>query len=81
MIMSAKAREVRSKKRQALHKELDVWLQREKDTEVWPGLSVQERAKKAEFVQQEQAKLRKALRTLDWGFTRQRAWSQGKLNY
>ena len=81
MIMSAKAREARSKLRQALHEKLNVWLLREKDTEVWPGLSVQERAKKAEFVQQEQAKLRKALRALDRGFSRQRAWSQGKLNY
>jgi hypothetical protein len=33
------------------------------------------------FIRQEQAKLRKALRALDRGFGRQRAWSQGKLLY
>jgi hypothetical protein len=81
MLMTAKARESRSKQRQALCKELGVWLQREKDAEVWPGLSAQERAEKLSFCRQEQAKLRKALRALDRGFTRQRAWNQGKLLY
>ena len=81
MQLYAKDREYRSKRRQALCKELDVWLQREKDMEVAFDLSAEVRKEKAQFVRQEQAKLRKALRALDRGFGRQRAWSQGKLNY
>ena len=81
MHLSAKERASRSKRRQALCKELGVWVQREKDAEVWPGLSAQERTEKISFCRQEQAKLQKALRGLDRGFRRQRAWSQGKLNY
>ena len=81
MKLSAKERESRSKRRQALCKELGVWLQREKDMEVAFDLSVEARIEKVQFVRQEQAKLRKALRALDRGFGRQRAWSQGKLLY
>ena len=81
MRLSAKERESHSKRRQTLCKELDVWLQREKDMEVAFDLSAEVRTKKAQFVRQEQAKLRKALRALDRGFGRQRAWSQGKLLY
>jgi hypothetical protein len=36
---------------------------------------------KLEFIRQEQAKLRKKLASLDRGFGKQRAWSQGKLIY
>ena len=81
MIQSAKARDSRSKKRQALCKELGVWDQREKDMEVAVTLGVPGVPEKVKFIRQEQAKLRKALRALDRGFTRQRAWSQGKLLY
>ena len=81
MLMSAKARAHRSKLRQALNLELNIWVQREKDAEVWPGLSAEVRAEKTTFCRQEQAKLRKALRSLDRGFGKQRAWSQGKLLY
>ena len=81
MRLSVKERESRSKRRQVLCKELDVWLQREKDMEVAFDLSTEARKEKAQFVRQEQAKLRKALRALDRGFGRQRAWSQGKLLY
>ena len=81
MLISAKARAHRSKLRQALNLELNVWLQREKDMEVAHNLSAEVRAEKTVFVRQEQAKLRKALRALDRGFGRQRAWSQGKLQY
>ena len=81
MLMSASARAHRSKLRQALNKELDVWVQRERDMEVAHNLSAEIRAEKVVFIRQEQAKLRKALRALDRGFGRQRAWSQGKLLY
>ena len=81
MLMSASARAHRSKLRQALNLELNVWLQREKDMEVALALSAEVRAEKTVFVRQEQAKLRKALRALDRGFGKQRAWSQGKLLY
>ena len=64
-----------------MNEELHVWLQREKDMEVAFDLSVEERKVKTQFVRQEQAKLQKALRFLDRGFGRQRAWSQGKLLY
>jgi hypothetical protein len=79
--MSASARASRSKLRQALNLELNVWLQREKDMEVAHDLSAEVRAEKTVFVRQEQEKLRKALRSLDRGFGKQRAWSQGKLIY
>jgi hypothetical protein len=49
--------------------------------EVAHDLSAETRAEKVVFIRQEQAKLRKALRALDRGFGRQRAWSQGKLLY
>ena len=81
MLMSAKARAHRSKLRQALNLELNVWLQREKDMEVAYDLPPEVRTDKTKFIRQEQAKLRKALRALDRGFGRQRAWSQGKLLY
>ena len=79
--MSASARAHRSKQRQALNLELNVWLQREKDMEVALALGKEGVPEKVVFIRQEQAKLRKALRALDRGFTRQRAWSQGKLLY
>jgi hypothetical protein len=49
--------------------------------EVAHDLSAEVRAEKVVFIRQEQAKLRKALRALDRGFGRQRAWNQGKLLY
>jgi hypothetical protein len=79
--MSASARAHRSKLRQALNLELNVWLQREKDMEVALALGKEGVPEKVVFIRQEQAKLRKALRALDRGFGRQRAWSQGKLLY
>jgi hypothetical protein len=81
MLISAKARAHRSKLRQALNLELNVWLQREKDMEVALALGKEGVPDKVAFIRQEQAKLRKALRALDRGFGRQRAWSQGKLLY
>ena len=79
--MSAKAKQARSKLRQALNLELNVWLQREKDMEVALALGKEGVPEKVAFIRQEQAKLRKALRALDRGFGKQRAWSQGKFNY
>ena len=81
MQLSVRERASRSKRRKSLNEELNVWLQREKDMEVAFDLSVEERKAKTQFVRQEQAKLQKALRALDRGFGRQRAWSQGKLLY
>jgi hypothetical protein len=81
MQMSAKARASRSKQRQALHLSLSVWDQREKDMEVALALGKEGIPEKVAFIRQEQAKLQKALYSLDYGFRRQRAWSQGKLLY
>ena len=81
MRLSAKERESLSKRRKSLNEELVVWKQREKDAEVWPGLSKQDRAEKILFCRQEQAKLQRKLKDLDFGFRKQRAWSQGKLLY
>ena len=81
MLMSASARAHRSKLRQALNLELNVWLQREKDMEVALALGKSGVPVKVAFIRQEQTKLRKALRALDRGFGKQRAWSQGKLLY
>ena len=79
--MSAKAKQARSKLRQALNLELNVWLQREKDMEVALALGKEGVPETVAFIRQEQAKLRKSLRSLDRGFGKQRAWSQGKLLY
>ena len=81
MSTSAKARQARSKQRQALNKELDVWVQREKDMEIALALGKEGVPEKTVFIRQEQAKLRRALRELDKGFMRQRVWNQGKLLY
>lgn len=81
MLMSAKTRESRSKRRQTLNKELDVWLQREKDMTVAFNITPEVRAEKTRFIRQEKAKLQKELRALDRGFKKQRAWSQGRLLY
>jgi len=81
MLKTAKAREARSQRRKSLNEELCVWLQREKDMAVAFDLCAEDRAEKLVFIRQEQAKLQKALRDLDRGFRRQRAWSQGKLLY
>lgn len=75
MKLSARERESRSKRRQSLNKELAVWLQREKDPDAILD------PKKAYFARQEQAKLQRELKMLDFGFRKQRAWSQGKLLY
>ena len=81
MRLSAKARQSRSKLRQALNKELEVWDQRVKDMEIAQILKAPGVAEKLLFVKQEQAKLQRKLKDLDRGFGRQRAWSQGKLLY
>jgi hypothetical protein len=81
MRLSAKTRQDRSKLRQALNKELEVWDQRVKDMEIAQILKAPGVAEKLLFVKQEQAKLQRKLKDLDRGFGRQRAWSQGKLLY
>jgi hypothetical protein len=81
MRLSAKARQDRSKLRQALNKELAVWDQRVKDMEIALLLKAPGAAEKMLFVRQEKAKLQRKLKDLDRGFGRQRAWSQGKLLY
>lgn len=77
----ANTRASRSKQRQMLHVALSVWVQREKDMEVAFDLTPEVRAEKARFIRQEKAKLEKELSALDRGFSKQRAWSQGKLLY
>lgn len=79
--MTAKAREYRSKLRQKLFKQMDLWDQKEKDMRVAFDLCAEDRAKKTAFIRQEKAKLQKELRALDKGIAKQRAWSQGKLLY
>lgn len=81
MLKPAKDRVSRSKQRQLLHIDLNTYLQREKDMEVATSRREPGVPEKLAFIRQEQAKLRKALAALDRGFTRQRAWSQGKLLY
>ena len=81
MLKPAKDKVSRSKQRQLLHIDLNTWLQREKDMEIAALRGVTDVPEKLVFIRQEQAKLLKALRALDRGFTRQRAWSQGKLLY
>lgn len=81
MLKTAKDKDHRSKLRQKLHLQLNIWLQREKDMEVAQSLGVQDVPQKLAFIRQEQAKLRKALGAIDRGFRRQRAWSQGKFLY
>ena len=80
MQLSPKERGLRSKRRQELHEQLSVW--RDKETEALiKSATGKDVTKDLVFIRQEQAKLEKELRTLDAGFRRQRAWSQGKLNY
>ena len=81
MQLSTKTKVNRSKYRQLLHAELSVWVQREVDMEVAFDLTPEVRAEKARFIRQEKAKLEKELSALDRGFSKQRAWSQGKLLY
>ena len=81
MLKPAKDKVSRSKQRQLLYLALNMWLQREKDMGTAAALKAGGVPEKLAFIRQEQAKLQKALRALDRGFTRQRAWSQGKLLY
>jgi hypothetical protein len=76
-----KTRANRSKYRQLLHKALAVWVQREADMGAAAALGVTGVPEKLDFIRQEQAKLRKKLASIDRGFGKQRAWSQGKLIY
>jgi hypothetical protein len=81
MTLTAKERERRSKRRQSLNVELNIWLQHEKDMEVAAALKTEDLPEKLAFIRHEQAKLREVLSALDKGFRKQRAWSQGKLLY
>jgi hypothetical protein len=81
MSISASTRQALSKQRKALFEQLNVWLQREKDMEVAASLRHPGVPEKLSFIRQERAKLEKEIFKLDRGFRRQRAWSQGKLNY
>jgi hypothetical protein len=75
------AKERRSKRRQELWELLRKLMQREKDAGVGSALNKPCTPEQLAFLRQEQAKLRKELGHLDKGFAKQRAWSQGKLNY
>ena len=76
-----KSKKVRSRQRQELWVELNVWLQREKDMEIAATLGKPGLPEKVAFIRQEQAKLRRELRALERGVHRQRAWMRGDLLY
>ena len=67
----------RSEKRKKLWEDLNVWLQREKDIPVAPGLTAKQRAEKLQFVKQEQDKLRKDIAKVNRGVRKQRTWAKG----
>lgn len=80
MQLSPKERGLRSKRRQKFYEQLSVW--RDKETEALiQSAAGKDVTEGLIFIRQEKAKLEKELRTLDAGFRRQRAWSQGKLLY
>ena len=74
MQLSAKER---SKERQRLWADLNVWLQRERDLEVMPNLTVQQREEKLRFIKVEQDKLRRDIAKVNRGVRKQRTWSSG----
>ena len=76
-----KSKKVRSRQRQELWVELNVWLQREKDMEIAATLGKPGLPEKVAFIRQEQAKLRRELRALERGVHRQSAWMRGDLLY
>jgi len=74
MQLSAKER---SKERQRLWADLNVWLQRERDLKVMPNLTVQQREEKLQFIKVEQDKLRRDIAKVNRGVRKQRTWSSG----
>ena len=75
MSVSARERESRSKLRQSLAEALAVWVRREKDPDAVLD------PEKAAFARQEQVKLRRELRALSRGVSKQRDWADSKLLY
>ena len=76
--MTAKDREIRSKKRKKLSIKLAIWRQRVKDMEVAQSRGAPDAAQKMAFCRQEQAKAEKALRKLETGVRAQRIWASGR---
>ena len=75
---TAKQRHSLSKKRQALWVKIKTMEQRQVDAEHALGLGAPDAPEKLAFCIQEVEKLRKQLKLVDRGFTRQRAWANGQ---
>jgi hypothetical protein len=76
-----KMRDRLSKLRQALWLKVKIMEQRVKDMEVAKLLRDPEAGAKADFCQQEIAKLKESIIELERGVYKQRAWASGKRRY
>jgi len=74
---STKTRDALSKKRQALWLKLKTMQQRERDMHAAVSLGVADALEKLVFVQSESEKLKKEIKKLELGVSRQRAWVRG----
>lgn len=75
--MTNRERERRSRARQALGVKRRVWEQRIKDMESPQALSAPGAAAKLDFCRQEHTKCLEAMRLINRGVGRQRAWVSG----
>ena len=80
-MITNKERKARSKERQRLGELLRLWAQKLKDMEVAVSLDVPEAAQKLAFSRQEYAKAVAAMRKLNRGTAKQRAWVSDGLKY
>lgn len=80
-MITNKERKARSKERQRLGELLRLWAQKIKDMEVAVSLDVPEAAQKLSFSRQEHAKAVAAMRKLNRGTAKQRAWVSNGLKY
>lgn len=80
-MITNKERKALSTERQRLGEQLSVWAQKIKDMEVAVSLDVPEAAQKLSFSRQEHAKAVAAMRKLNRGTAKQRAWVSNGLKY
>ncbi len=80
-MITNKERKALSKERQRLGELLRLWAQKVKDMEVAVSLDVPEAAQKLAFSRQEHAKAVAAMRKLNRGAAKQRAWVSNGLKY
>ena len=78
MRLSARERQVRSRLRQKLWEQLQTLRQNTESMRLAPESREPDAAAKIKFGEQEQAKLREQIRTLELGYSRQRAWNRGE---